>query len=47
MREAYFDAVRKWIAGDVDTAIFLLRLAIKQTETLISALEKEETRGKG
>lgn len=41
IREAHYDAVRTWIAHDNGTAIFLLRLAIKRTETLILALEKE------
>jgi len=46
VREAYHDAVRKWVVHDTGTAIFLLRLAIKRTETLIMALEKEGIREK-
>jgi hypothetical protein len=46
VREAYHDAVRKWVAHDTGTAISLLRLAIKRTETLIVALEKEGGDGK-
>jgi hypothetical protein len=40
VREAYFDAVRKWVSHDDEAAILLLRSAIKRTETLIVALEK-------
>jgi len=40
VREAYYDAVRKWVSHDTETAVLLLRLAIKRTETLIAYLEK-------
>lgn len=42
VREAYYDAVRKWIAHDTDAAILLLHVAIKRTQTLIAFLEKEK-----
>jgi len=46
IREAHYDAVRKWIAHDNETAIFLLKIAVKRTETLILALEKGVENGK-
>ena len=41
IREAYYDAVRKWANHDTETAILLLRIATKRTETLICALKKD------
>ena len=46
VREAHYDAVRKWVDYDPTTAILLLRLSIKRTETLILALEREVGRVK-
>jgi len=46
VREAYYDAARKWMNHDNETAIFLLRLAVKRTQTLILALEKEGNHGR-
>ena len=46
IRESYYDAVRTWASNDTETAIFLLRLAIRRTEILIIALEKENGHGK-
>jgi hypothetical protein len=46
VREAYYDALRKWIAHDTDAAILLLRVAVKRTEILIAALEKGIGNGK-
>lgn len=46
VREAYRGAFQKWVAGDTDTTILLLQIAIQRTQTLILALEKGAFHGK-
>lgn len=41
VREAYYEAVRKWAAGDKKESILWLRVAVRRTWVLIEELSKE------
>ena len=42
IRENYRTAVQAWVKGDIGLAILMLRIAIKNTQTLIIYFEKTQ-----
>ena len=46
IRENYRAAVQAWVGGDIGLTIFLLKLAIRHTQTLIIYFEKTYEKSK-